>query len=106
MQNETHKKAIAVPRRERISNQWDWIWKTRDSGDILPSSLEWVLRQRLRIADSGKNSHPLLASVSFPRIPSAGAQASEVQSRECSSGIYKNLARFSVNFNFSFSFAT
>ena len=28
---ETHKKAIGVSRRERINNQWVWIWKRRDN---------------------------------------------------------------------------
>lgn len=51
------------------------------------SLLTGYYRQRLGRADSGKNSHPSLASA---RIPSVGP------------GIYQNLARFSINFNFTF----
>lgn len=51
------------------------------------SLLTGYYRQRLGRADSGKNSHPSLASAS---IPFAG------------SGIYQNVARFSIHFNFSF----
>lgn len=29
-QNETSKKAIAIPGRKRINNQWVWIWEGRD----------------------------------------------------------------------------
>ena len=31
IQNDTRTKAIAIPRRKRVNNQWAWIWKERDN---------------------------------------------------------------------------
>lgn len=66
----TYKKAITVSRRGRINNQWVWIWKGRDGIKFYLSQLG--TRNMFRRGDSGKNSHPLPASDSFPRIASVG----------------------------------
>ena len=29
--NETSKNTIAIPGREKVNNQWVWIWKRRDN---------------------------------------------------------------------------
>lgn len=44
-QNKTDKKIMAAPGRERISNQWVWIWKWRDNKFYLP--LYWVLQMEI-----------------------------------------------------------
>lgn len=45
--------------------------------EILPTLLNQAQRIKMR-ADFGKQSHSLLASAGFPRIPSAGSRVSEV----------------------------
>lgn len=58
-------------------------------------------RQRLGTADSGKNSHPTLASASFSRILSAYSRGSRFKIERVASGLPK-FGRVSINFNFSF----
>lgn len=97
-QNETYKKAIVVPGRERINNHW--VWKRRDKEKFYLLLSSGYCRQRSKRADSGKNSYPSSASASFSRIPSADAELGfKVKSV---APISKNLARFSINFNISF----
>lgn len=56
---------MAIPERKRINNQQVQSWKERDDVKFhLPR--DWAL-QRLRRADSGKESHPLLVSACFPQ---------------------------------------
>lgn len=81
-QNEANKDII-VSERERISN--DQVPPKRNSsesgfateGGNLKFYLYWTV-QRSRRANSGKNSHLLLAPTTFPRSPSAGSGVSEV----------------------------
>ena len=54
-------------------NQWVRIWTSRCNMKFYFSLSTGHCRKRFRRADPGKNSHPLLASVSFPRIPSVGS---------------------------------
>lgn len=81
-----------IAKRKTRQRRWEWL---SPGGEGLPTNRSgfgkggttWGFYFSLRRADSGKNSHPSLAPAS---IPYAG------------SGIYQNLARFSINFNFSF----
>ena len=77
-QKELNKKATAVPRKERISNLLKGLGGPKPSAqasglrrrkwcEILPSCLNGTPQISGR-ADFGKNSYPLPASASFPRI--------------------------------------
>ena len=73
-QNETSKKAIAIPGRERVNNWWVWTCKERDDVKFYFPLLTRYSRQRFWRVNYGKNSHPSLASASSLRIPSAGSE--------------------------------
>ena len=72
----------------------------KEQYDIFASFSKWAL-QRSEWADSGKDSHPLPASASFLKIPSAGYRVSGF--KKCIPGTHQDLVSFSINLNFSFS---
>ena len=88
----TKKKVTAVPGRERIDNHWVWFWKGGVTWHYIFLSQLGLTDWDLRRAVSGKNSHTQPTFAGFPRTSSAGF------------GIYQNLAKFSINFIFSFPF--
>lgn len=79
------KKVKAVPRRERIHNQW--VPKIKFAGSEFEkwrTTWNFIFLFQLgateiqEISDFGKNFHPFLASASFPNISSAGSRVSVV----------------------------
>ena len=68
------KRHIAISGRERINNQCVWIWKGGHNMKFYFPLLVEHYGQRFVGADSGKNSHPLLPSTSFPKMPFADSR--------------------------------
>lgn len=85
-QNETNKKATAVPGgKGSLTNGYpktkfigNLIWKGRDNVKFDLPLLTGHYRLRLGRADSCKNSHPSLVSSSFLSISSIGSRVSGV----------------------------
>lgn len=76
-------------------------WSQHESQLPVPLQVSVWSPQRSGRTDSGEKCH---LSASYPRISSAGSQEKGVQSMKHSPGIYQNLAMFSINFYFNFSF--